>query len=345
MTESNLLMAASCGHVPGSPDEVLALLPEIIRKTGHADWRQVGRVLRRRECRIYFLGSGVAGCPGLVLKVYHPENAGRSPVRKLHKRSRLLNAGATDECAIPVPVLFNEAKHAIVMEYVDAPLAGSLLIRAGFSGRERARITSKAARWLRWFHDQTNIADGPFDAELFHRKVSKLMERFQSISPRGAPPGGFVGECVAVAGNFATALEGTLMPHATAHGDFTPFNLFIQDGRTIGFDYRANRRLPVYHDICRFLHYQDVYRFTPARAADVRKCGCRLPDFETFMEAYGTDLQRLDQDVWLKLHFMEITRRILSLSMPDAGLRKGFFRFIELAHLRRNARIILDALA
>ena len=326
------------------PDEVAAILPSLTEKTGCAEWSVMRKPLQRRDCRIYFLKAGAADVPGMVLKIYRKDAVGLNLARHLHKKSRNLKKIATPEWSIPNPVLFVQEANALVMEFVEAPLAGSLLMRAFHSKAKHNEIIHQAARWLGWFHRHSGVNDQPFSAESFTGKLGKTLVKIRDSNPGALERDGFLNECIEQARKAAAELDGHPMPHAVVHGDFTPFNLFIDGETVIGFDYRGNRSMPVYHDICRFLVYLDVYRLTPPRAADLRRYGCRKNDYEVFMNSYAPDGEALDPEQWLKLQFLEITRRITSLKIPRAKIRNRVFRFIEMAHLRRNARHILRVL-
>lgn len=326
------------------PQEVAAILPAIARETGCDDWLPMRGPLQRRDCRIHFLRSAGHTAPGLVLKIYCKDAVGKNLARNLHRKSGRLIAAATDEFTVPRPVLFLQEENALAMEFVEAPLAGSLLIKGFHSQRSREQVIRKAARWLRWFHDHFGVTREPFVAALYLSKLGKMRERVETLKPKALARDRFLAECLKQVEKAAGELDGRLMPHAVAHGDFTPFNLFIDGGRTIGFDYRANRRMTVYQDINRFLVYLDVYRLTPARAAELREYGCRRDDFEAFMDAYGADPAVLDGGMWLRLQFMEVTRRMTSLALPRSRMRNRLFCYMEMAYLRRGARHMLAAL-
>lgn len=324
--------------------EIAGILPQLADKTGSGEWSLVRRPLRRRDCMIYFLRSASGELPVMALKIYRKDTVGKNLVRHLHKKSRKLHKAATPEFTIPRPVLFVQAENALVMEYVEAPLAGSLLMKGFHSKEKRHDVIRKSAAWLRWFHEHSGVMPKPFDAESFTLKLDKTREKIRTVAPYALQRDRCLDECLGHVRRVAAEIDGVLLPHATAHGDFTPFNLFIAGGTTIGFDYRANRNLPVYHDICRFLLYLDVYRIVPAPAADLKRFGCRGEDLEVFMDAYAPDGGMVDEALWLKLHFLEITRRIISLTLPRAKARNPLFRFIEMSHLHRNARHILGTL-
>ena len=340
-SNSESLVGRTENGSPRLPEEIAGVLPEFFRKTGCEDWVPMRKPLQRRDCRIHFLRSPGHKPRGVVLKIYRKDAVGKNLAKNLHRKSCKYHEASTPECTIPEPLLFVQEENAILMEHVNAPIAGSLLMK-GFHSRERREaIIRKAARWLGWFHRHSDVAAEPFVAAAYTGKLEKTLEKIESLTPGALGRDVFLKRCVDAAARIAMGLDGTEIPHATAHGDFTPFNIFIDGGRAIGFDYRANRRMPVFHDINRFMVYLDVYRITPARVEDLRKYGCRRDDFETFMEIYGT---RADEELWLRLQFLEITRRITSLKLPRSKVRNRLFRFIEMAYLRRNARHVLESL-
>ena len=320
------------------------ILPRLFSKTCCEDWAVAGSPLKRRDCDIYFLTSPSYRLPELVLKIYRKDLVEGKIARSIHNKARRYHGAANPACSVPEPILFLQDENAMLMECVDAPSAGFLLMKNFHAGEKRQAVIRKAALWLRWFHDASGVADEPLRASSYSAPLLRTREKINAASPTALSRDPFLTHCMESAVRFAHDMDGLAIPHTLAHGDFTPFNLFIHRDRMVGFDFRANRRLPVTHDICRFLLYSDLYRITPAGAAELRKYGCRGNDAETFMDAYGAGRDWLDERLWLKLQFMEITRRISSLTLPRTRLRKRMLRFFETAHLRRNARHILDAL-
>lgn len=328
----------------GIPDEVAAVLPKLVRKTGCDDWTLARGPLPRRDCVIHFLQSRSFRLPDLVLKVYRKDMVAENLAQTVHRKCKRFHQAATASCAVPEPVIFLQEENAMVMEFVHAPSAAFLLMKGLHSREKRREVIRKAACWLRWFHESSGVVVRPFEAKAFINPLQRSVEKVESMAPHAMTPDGWFVRCVRSAGEFAGDLEGVAMPFATAHGDFTPFNLFIDGGRMVGFDFRANRRLAVTHDICRFLLYLDVYQIRPADRREVVKCGCRRDDLEVFMEAYGMAAAWLDDDHWRKLQFMEITRRIASLMLPRTRLGKRMLGVFEVSRLRRNAGLVLDGL-
>jgi tRNA A-37 threonylcarbamoyl transferase component Bud32 len=323
------------------PDGLAAILPKLAGKTGCDDWSLARRPLQRRDCVIHFLHSATYRIPELVVKIYRKDQVAENLAEAVHRKCKRFHQAGSASCGVPEPVMFLREENAMVMEFVDAPSAALLLMKGFYSQQRRRDVIRKAAGWLRWFHESSGVVARPFEAKSFINPLMKRLEKIESMSPNPVMRNGLLGQCVRSAGEFARELEGLVMPHATAHGDFTPFNLFIHGDRTVGFDFRAHRRLAVSHDICRFLLYLDVYQIRSADGREVRKFGCRHKDLDDFMEAYGMPGARLDDGRWRMLQFMEITRRITSLASPRARLSKRMLGIFETSRLRRNARLIL----
>jgi aminoglycoside phosphotransferase (APT) family kinase protein len=324
------------------PDEVAAVLPKLMRKTGCDDWKLARSPLQRRDCIIHFLHSASFRLPDLVLKIYRKDEVEGNLAQAIHRKCKRFHQAGSATCSVPEPVVFLQEENAMVMEFVDAPSAASLLIRGLHSREKRRDVVRKAACWLRWFHESSEVVFRPFEARTFTNTLQMTVDKVEAMANKAAARDGLLARFVRSASEFARETEGVVMPHATAHGDFTPFNLFIDGGRMVGFDFRANRRLAVTHDICRFLLYLDIYQISPADGREVAKYGCRRDDLDVFMEAYGMAAARLDDEIWRKLQFMEITRRIMSLTLPRTRLSKRMLGMFETSRLRRNARLILD---
>lgn len=326
------------------PPELADCLPELIHETGSDDWEMARVPLPRRESIVYFLKSPQIRLPGVVLKIYRKGAVGKKLAKSLHEAGKYYHLKATALYAVPEPVMSFTRANALAMEWIEAPVAGSLLRKGFHTRRTRDALNRRAAAWLHWFHEQSGIASEPFDADYVTARLEKAVAKVHPVAEamRQDP---FLGTCVQTACRLAREMHGKLVPHATAHGDFTPFNLFIDGKRTIGFDYQIEHRLPVSHDVCRFLVYLESARFGWARADELKEYGCRTRDLETFMEAYPTGRPLLENGLWLRLQFMETTRRWVTLSLPSAKRRIQPLRALQREGLRRNLRLALRSLS
>ncbi|MCP5543733.1 MAG: phosphotransferase [Akkermansiaceae bacterium] len=323
----------------GRARDVQAILPDLVEATGANDWVESRPSLKRRDCRIRFLRSETFRLPEVVLKTYRSGKAAENQAFLLFERNRSIHRGATGEHTVPEHLLFVHRANALVMEYVNAPLAGDLLIRRFHSPAERARIIRRAAVWLRWFHSLSDPAQETPDPDALRQKVERTRVKIQNKRPAAWDDDPFLRDCIDRAAGYAAGIRDTPLLHATVHGDYTPFNLFIDGRKTCGFDYTAARRMPVHQDICRFLLYLDIYRLRPATRAEVDSCGGRRNDYETFFSAYGEDAIP-PRETWLALRFIEITRRLASLSLQRSKRKGHVLRFIENPQLRHKARHI-----
>jgi hypothetical protein len=322
------------------PPELAGSLPELIRETGCDDWKLARAPLPRRESTIYFLRSAQFRLPGLVLKIYRKDAVGKNLAKSLHVAATHYHLAATELHAVPEPVAYLAAANALAMEWIHSPVAGSLLKKSFQASHAREALSRRAAEWLHWFHGQSGVEQESFDAGYFTTRLEKTLIRSQEALRRDP----FLAKCVQMACRIATDMHGQEIPHAAAHGDFTPFNLFSQGERIIGFDYQIKYRMPVSHDICRFLGYLASARYGLERRAGICEYGCRMCDLESFMAAYPPGRVLLENGLWLRLQFMELTRRSVALNQPAANRGVRPFRALKRAGLRRDLHQIIGSL-
>lgn len=327
----------------GIPDELARFLPEFRQTTGCDDWLVTRGHLNRRDCAIYFLGSRQYRIPKVVIKIWRNSPA-KHKARDLHRKSLGYYHAATDRFTVPEPLFLFSGGTAIAMECIDAPLCGSLLAKGFHRRTTRESVIRNAGGWLAWFHAQNGISNVPYDGPGALRSIAKTVEKIRLLESAVAARDTWLSEHLQIAAACAGETDGVLLPHALWHGDFTPFNLFMRGEAITGFDFQVKRRFPVTHDICRFLLYLDVHRIFPARAAELRSSGCRQSDREIFMQAYGHEMLPLENGLWLKLYFLEVMRRIASLTLTRAKDRARPFRMQEMARLRYAAKHISAAL-
>jgi Phosphotransferase enzyme family len=319
------------------------ILPALARKTHHDDWRTFEPSRVRRDCSIHFLVSGTHAIPKLVVKAYKRDAARENMARHIHQRGVRFHEVATPEFGVPDPLFLMPQHNALAMGYVDAPTLGSRLLRAMASKAARHELIRRAAAWLAWFYQRGQVRPEPFVPGKFGMKFDRLHGVIESAAPGSLAGDVFLRECLALTSRLAGELDGRVMPHAPAHGDFTPFNLFADGGRTIGFDFGAVRILPVHHDISRFLMYLGIYRPLAPRTSELTEFGCAADDLELFLSVFSPG-ERLDVEVWRRMQFIEISRRLLALKPLRGNLWKQGFRSLQASRLRHSAHCLMKTL-
>jgi hypothetical protein len=333
-------MSETHDHAAGDLERIL---PVLARKTDCDDWKTFEPSLARRDCSIHFLSSARHRIPRLVVKAYRRDDARENMARQIHQRGMRFHEVATPEFGVPEPLFLMPNHNAVVMEYVDAPTLGSHLLRSMASGSARRDLIARAAGWLAWFYARGQVRPEPFVPSKFGLKIDRLHGALEFSAPGSLAGDGFLRDCLALSSRLAAELEGREIPHVPAHGDFTPFNLFAAGHRTIGFDFGAVRILPIHHDISRFLMYLGIYRPLPPRPADLAEFGCAADDLEMFLSVFSPG-ERLDSDVWRRMQFIEISRRLLALKPPKGNLWKQGLRSLQAGRLRRSARCLMKTL-
>lgn len=334
-------------NAKGIRGEVAAVLPALVAKTRCEDWALMKPPLHCRDCTIHFLKSDSFKFPGVVIKIFKDEIAEQKKgrrARKLMLTTRHFNKASTREFKVPKPVFLSKEHRALGMEFIDAPMSSSLLKKAFFDRSATEEIIRKSARWLKWYHSNARPALEPFRSVRYTRKMAKTVERIERMNPEAIRGNATLRHYIAAADEVATALDGTLVEHAGVHGDFTPYNLFICGDQVIGFDFQGAGRFPISHDICRYLLYLSFTRMLPVSGAELSRYGCRQEHFSLFMDAYGANADLMGDPSWRAFHFMEIVRRMTSLTVMQERGRKRPFGFIQMASLRRSAKHILTSL-
>jgi hypothetical protein len=330
-------------HDPAA-DDLERILPVLARKTDCDDWRTFEPSRARRDCSIHFLSSARHRIPRLVVKTYKRDETRENMARNIHQRGVKFHEVATPDFGVPEPLFLMPSHNAVAMEYVDAPTLGARLLRSMASKSAKRELIGRAAGWLAWFYRRGQIRPEPFVPTKFGLKIDRLHGALECSAPGSLASDGFLRDCLALSSRLAADLEGRVIPHAPAHGDFTPFNLFAAGKRTIGFDFGAVRILPIHHDISRFLMYLGIYRPLPPRTADLAEFGCAADDLEMFLSVFSP-VERLDVDVWRRMQFIEITRRLLALKPLRGNLWKQGLRSVQAGRLRRSARCLMRTLA
>lgn len=321
-------------------------LPRLKERTGSDDWVEFRPALHCRDSTVHFVKSSTFRLPELAVKVFPHGRSFRKKTIKLRgiqKIGHFFHKACTEEYRVPEPVMLLKGSRALVMEYINAPMSSKLLLKASLSGSTQDQIISKSAAWLRWFHDQSKTRPQPFDASLVTQKFQRIVRRTAEMTGAESQDR-FVLDCVKVAERIARRMNEMRVPHGRVHGDFTPHNLFLNGNVITGIDFQECTRLPLVQDISRYMMYADFARGLPPSVKDVKKYGCQARNFETFMEAYGVDKLAVDERTWLEFQFLEISRRIISLEMLKARGRSRPLRIIEMAFLRRKAKVMLEVL-
>ncbi len=319
--------------------DMMVLLPILCRRTGCDDLRVIGKPLKRRECEIYFIESAKLQQPRLVLKAYHASLANGNLAQIEHRKLRRLKQVETEACTVPESLLLLRKRNALVMEYIDTPTSAQFLVKGMLVPGRRLFVIRHAARWLQWFHSQSQVVDEPYQANHYLQKLADNLERIESFAPRSLAQDEFLNDCIEMVRVIVAEMNGKLMQHVSAHGDFTPFNLFVNEERAVGFDIGGRGRSPIASDISRFLIYLDVYQLFSSRRRDLRKFGCREKHILAFLNEYGLPAVEIeDTSHWLKFHFMEVVRRMVSLMMDQTrSSHRHALKPLEMKRLRRSA--------
>jgi hypothetical protein len=307
--------AVSAEHVR---DVILRDLPQ--RAGRDWDWT-VSVVTTARESWLFKAVSPQAPWP-LAVKVYCTATPDALPGRQLRVLRQYHDAMAgRADLKVPTPWAALPEHRALMMEWIDAPRVDKLLNRT--SRTDRSHIMAAAGRWLRHFHDQGEHTVRLLgDLDLL-RPLNTLM----GSSGLATAPDPAFRTAYATLQDCVRELGDVPIPLVTAHGDFSPANLFLGDDRVVGFDFKAHKARPAPRDIMHFLVY--AKSFNTSTWASLTTQVVRH-DQEAFLAGYGALDDAMDARLLAVFRLAEALRSWSHLL--DRARREG-------GSLRRMARI------
>lgn len=303
-----------------------------------ANMTEDGRVIEGRDCWVYRVRAPAFDFP-LALKLYKPDAIRPYPIQQQMRRHRACAQAmnGTGGFTVPKPIVCFPHQKIVLMEWIEAPSVRDLL-RGAMLKRESYRdIVKRSGVWLACFHR----ASAPKVEAL---SVAKLIAGLDLRVTRSHPA--IVRYPLFAAADrtireLAPLLDGREMEHVDIHGDFTPSNLLIDSGRTIGIDFGANRRHPHYYDICRFLVHLEAQRPAP------KWLGSHPENFarEAFLEGYGEGAPPAEGDIMNYMMLIEVLRRWAAVGAAGGNIPMRLLRSIETRRLRAMATMLTKALA
>ena len=231
------------------------LLPTLTAVDATTEWHIRGPAVRARKCDIYKVTNTTRT---LALKVYKPVVASDIAPSLQHRALVRCNQAVNHQPLLraPTALAFLPDEGAILMDWQSAPTLRSVLWKKFTTPYQRLELVTAAAKWLRAFHELSDIVSAPTNGGKLTAKLNTQMTRLP-----GAPA--LLEQDPAfhkVLNRFFDAATDILdnAPHALLHGDYTPTNLLVDDAGIIGMDMWGARRGPVYEDIARMLAYLGI---------------------------------------------------------------------------------------
>ncbi len=291
------------------PDEQLAGEAIRVLESGHPGsvWAVSGPPIQCRKSRVIPLAER-GGIRQAGLKIYHQAHAAN------RQAAGLIHGAAMGGGGHAVPALYHHdtSANALLIEWIPAPHLEQALVRAALRPECHWRTLSRVGAWLRDFHAIGGINAGPFDAARYGELLSTRMAasrsgvRDLSRDPLWQRSLGWLQRRLAT-------LDGTEVPIALTHGDFTFTNVLVEPHRITGIDVWADLRLPLVEDLARMFVYLSMGDPLPLRARfGPMPLGARRSQ-QALLEGYG-GLDEASMTVWETVVCFEALARWLALS-------------------------------
>lgn len=308
------------------------LAPTLEQLAPNAEWHVSGPVGRARKCDIFKLTNDKQ-THTLALKVYRE---GKINDRGPRNQFKALQKLETTQKAFPIKAprahAFIPDANAIVMDWVDAPPLGNALWRSAFSTTDRLQYIKSTAQWLRQFHETSSIKEKPVD---YTGMLSQIEKRFSvnHVHQNNRDEDLFFNAYQQLK-NIAKNTE-MLAPHANLHGDFTPSNVLIQNGKAIGIDIWGWRCGAVFEDITRMLTYLSINTPFALRKTALMNGDEPSTLFKSFINGYGADVIKTDAPTfWLILLYQNLRRWLVFNDWKNQG-RSQIKTKLELDRVKR----------
>lgn len=165
--------------------------------------------------------------------------------------------GSAGEYSVPHPIAKLENEKIFVMEWIEGKSLSKLLSQKFLSRANAVSYVNRAGCWLHRFHKmeafphaqlpfekrtqslRTDIAAAQLEDDTFTRAAFRLLEETREF-----------------AGNFS-------LPQGVIHGDFTPDNIVLSEGRTVGLDFALRHRNVVVFDLANFIVHMLLRAWEP----------------------------------------------------------------------------------
>jgi Ser/Thr protein kinase RdoA (MazF antagonist) len=134
-------------------------------------------------------------------------------------------------------------------------------------------------------------------------------------------------DCVREFGDTAVAL-------VTAHGDFSPPNLFLGDDRAVGFDFKATKARPAARDIMHFLVFAKAFNTPTWRLVSSQ---VDRHDLEAFLGGYGALDDTMDARLLMVFRLAEALRSWSHLLVRARREGRTLRRMARIRRLRSMA--------
>ncbi len=243
----------------------------------------------------------------VAVKVFEPGKGNAHIAEKqfsiLEKYHPVIDEG--QRFSIPRPVGYIPGHRTILMEWMEIPTLGTSLSKSGLFNPFRKKHLGRAAQWLRWFHNLSDIENKRFDSNHY---IVKLEQRIAVLPEqvRDVVNDDLFRRCYRLIQSSTPGFERMSIDHAVVHGDFKPDNLFYSLRRVVGFDFSDPGMRPVTEDICRFLLNIEIGRF-PGSGGMKRGINPQFfSDLELFRSSYGLTRKALPDAFVAYLMLIEI---------------------------------------
>ena len=312
----------------------------------NGNWQLIGPVVKSRECNIY-RAYAIKSDRTLAVKQYLPHINLAAPQQQFDAFQRYQHPMALKDAELKVPQVFfyDRKNQLLLMEWVAGKSLHHCFWIPSIQNKRNQDSLKKTGEWLRLFHETSviNTCELNFTRELkvVENRITQYSENHLSSNPNFQ----FFLRSYAILKQAISNLPPTNVPHAIAHGDFTPSNMLLDHERIVGLDIWASARKPIYVDLARMIVYLTIAYPLITRQLIYNDSGKIQKKIALLLKGYGKDIVDPSSSIFKLFLFLEYLRRWLAIKNRPRSIKGSVTDRYQLSQIKKQIQAVLNALS
>jgi thiamine kinase-like enzyme len=303
-----------------------------------SEWRIVGPKIKSRECDIYQASSSC----GIALAIKHySRQTGQAAANQYYALKRCYPTMHKKNAAFCVPktYFFNKENRILVMEWISGRSLHSQLWNPLTSPQQLQTSLAKTGTWLRAFHSASTMTSSQTSGNVLLQNIDKQKDRFLNGRSDTTSDNLFISAYERLQ-QFSQEQQKFTVPLAHPHGDFTPANLLLSGGKTVGLDIWHQGLRPIHIDMARMTAYLTVAYPLLSRGPIFDRRGRIENKLSKLFSSYGTDTLK-PYSLYFKMTLLaEYLRRWLVISNRSSSFKGAITDRYQIAQIKKQIKAI-----
>lgn len=329
----------------GQTENIHTIIEEKLKDISpNADWYVNGPVILSRECNIYKAYNSVDK-KAYAIKHYKPEANSHAITSQYNALMSYQGTMAMTQSSNRVPknYLCDESNRLIIMEWLDGKRLHDYLWQAALNPRRRKKLVKGSGAWLASFHSSAEIRHENIEGLSLLNVLERRIETYNKTSP--ALSDNDFKTAFGFLKKYLKEKSAIYIPFVTAHNDFTPTNIIVDNGVYTGIDIWAQKNTPLYQDIARIAVYLSVAYPSIMNTNIMNNDGSPGESLQNFLDGYHNQLViPVDITTLTTFILVELLRRWLVIADRKSKRFISFVKYYQIKQIKKQTNIILQLL-